>query len=161
MINNERENLVDELAGDVWHSRIRSSFIFRDRWPLHAIATLSLSLCLPLPLSFYSRISTRSDCHLAMGSETGSPGQELALDILCGIEAQIRCVNELLLKIHWLVKIDRLAHIRAPKYKRITLIDKIFVFTLIIVIFICSLIGIIFLSSYHSHTHTIHLYIFL
>ena len=41
----QRENLADELAGEVWQKSIRSSFRFRERWPLHAIVTVDLLMC--------------------------------------------------------------------------------------------------------------------
>lgn len=36
-------NLADELAGDDWHIKNRSSLIFFERCPLHAIASLAQS----------------------------------------------------------------------------------------------------------------------
>jgi hypothetical protein len=44
-------NLADELAGDDWQSKNRSSFMFFERFPLHAIAFLdqSYNICEILP----------------------------------------------------------------------------------------------------------------
>jgi len=44
-------NLADELAGDDWHIKNRSSFMFFERFPLHAIALLdqSYNICEILP----------------------------------------------------------------------------------------------------------------
>ncbi|KAK2448543.1 hypothetical protein QL285_007800 [Trifolium repens] len=44
-------NLADELAGDDWHIKSRSSLMFFESWPLHAIAFLvqSYNICEALP----------------------------------------------------------------------------------------------------------------
>jgi hypothetical protein len=44
-------NLADELAGDDWHIKSRSSFMFFESCPLHAIAFLvqSYNICETLP----------------------------------------------------------------------------------------------------------------
>jgi len=44
-------NLMGELAGDDWHIKNRSSFMFFKRFPLHAIASLdqSYNICEILP----------------------------------------------------------------------------------------------------------------